>query len=253
MIDDTLDGVAECLRAAERVLFIIGAGLSADSGLPTYRGVAGLYEDRLTLEGLPIEVVMSGEMLRSRPELTWRYLSEIEKASRGADFNRGHEVIARFEVQKPDTWVLTQNVDGFHRCAGSHNLIEIHGHLREIYCSKCDYKDTVDDFEALDVPPRCPECGGPIRPGVVFLGELLPEGKVERLYREVERGFDMVFSVGTTSVFPYISEPVLKARRAGQPTVEINPGETEISELVDYRLKMGAMEALVGLWERCGA
>jgi len=253
MIDDTLDGVAECLRAAERVLFITGAGLSADSGLPTYRGVAGLYEDQLTAEGLPIEVVMSGEMLQSRPELTWQYLTEIEKACRGADFNQGHEVIAQFEVQKPGTWVLTQNVDGLHRRAGSHNLIEIHGHLREIYCTKCNYEDTVDDFEALEVPPRCPECGGPLRPDVVFFGELLPEGKVERLYREVDRGFDMVISVGTTSVFPYISEPVLKARRAGQPTVEINPGETEISDLVDFRLEMGAMDALVRLWERCEA
>ena len=93
-------------------------------------------------------------------------------------------------------------------------------------------------------------CGGPLRPDVVFFGELLPEGKVERLYREVDRGFDMVFSVGTTSVFPYISEPVLRARRAGQPTVEINPGETEISDLVDFRLEMGAMDALVRLWER---
>ena len=93
-------------------------------------------------------------------------------------------------------------------------------------------------------------CGGPLRPDVVFFGELLPEGKVERLYREVDRGFDMVISVGTTSVFPYISEPVLRARRAGQPTVEINPGETEISDLVDFRLEMGAMDALVRLWER---
>ena len=253
MIDDTLDGVAECLRAAERVLFITGAGLSADSGLPTYRGFAGLYEDKLTPEGLPIEVVMSGEMLQSRPELTWQYLSEIEKASRGTDFNRGHEAIARFEVQKPDTWVLTQNVDGFHRRAGSQNLIEIHGHLREIYCLECDYKDNVYDFEALDVPPRCPDCGGPVRPDVVFFGELLPKDKIERLYREVDRGFDMVFSVGTTSVFPYISQPVLKARRAGQPTVEINPGDTEISGLVDYRLEMGAMDSLVALWERCEA
>ena len=250
-MDEILDEVADYLRGAGRVLFITGAGISADSGLPTYRGVGGLYQDQLTTDEMPIEVVLSSEMLNRRPELTWKYVFEIEKACRGAVFNRGHQIIAALEAQKPGTWVLTQNIDGLHRRAGSRNLIEIHGHLWDLYCRRRDYAEQVEDFSGLDLPPRCPQCGGLVRPDVVFFGEMLPEDKVEQLYRELDRGFDMVFSVGTTSVFPYITEPVLQARRQGWPTVEINPGVTEISEIVDFRVGMGAMEALVALWERC--
>ena len=250
-MNDTLDEIAACLRGAERVLFVTGAGVSADSGLPTYRGVGGLYEDRLASEDLPIEAILSGEMLQRRPALTWKHILEIEKACRGAAPNRGHRVLADIERQKPGTWVLTQNIDGFHRRAGSRNLIEIHGHLWDLYCPQRDWTERVDDFTGLDLPPRCPRCAAVIRPDVVFFGEMLPEEKVETLYRELDRGFDLVFSVGTTSVFPYITEPVLQAKRAGKPTVEINPGETEISDLVDFRVRSGAAEALEALWERC--
>jgi NAD-dependent deacetylase len=245
--DKLIGEVASHLQRAERVLFITGAGISADSGLPTYRGVGGLYDDVLTDDELPIEVALSGTMLRARPVLTWKYVLEIEKACRGAAPNRGHELIAAIEKQKPETWVLTQNIDGFHRRAGSQNLIEIHGHLLDLQCTLCDWEEEVANFSHLALPPKCMRCNGPIRPDVVFFGEMLPEEKIEKLYREMERGFDMVFSVGTTSVFPYISEPVLTARRAGVPTVEINPGETDISELGDYRLRMGAAEAMAAL------
>ncbi len=246
-MSELIGEVASHLQKARRVLFITGAGISADSGLPTYRGVGGLYDDILTDDDLPIEVALSGTMLRARPALTWKYVLEIEKACRGAAPNRGHEIIAEIERQKPESWVLTQNIDGFHRRVGSRNLIEIHGHLLDLECTRCDWEEQVANFSHLGLPPQCIRCNGPIRPDVVFFGEMLPEKKIERLYSEMERGFDMVFSVGTTSVFPYISEPVLAARRAGVPTVEINPGETDISELVDYRLRMGAAEALVAL------
>ena len=94
-MDEILDEVADYLRGAERVLFITGAGISADSGLPTYRGVGGLYQDQLTTDEMPIEVVLSSEMLNRRPELTWKYVFEIETACRGAVSNRGHQIIAR--------------------------------------------------------------------------------------------------------------------------------------------------------------
>jgi NAD-dependent deacetylase len=84
----------------------------------------------------------------------------------------------------------------------------------------------------------------------VLFGETLPEAKLERLYRELDAGFDMVFSVGTTSVFPYISQPVLQAKRRGRPTVEINPGETRVSDLVDVKLSLGAAVALDAIWQR---
>jgi NAD-dependent deacetylase len=247
-MDELITQVAHHLRRAERILFITGAGLSADSGLPTYRGIGGLYNEKLTAEDVPIEEALSGHMLLQRPELTWKYIAEVERACRGADFNAGHQVMAEIEAQKPGTWILTQNVDGFHRRAGSRNLIEIHGRITDLYCTACPYAQNIDDFSNLHIPPACPQCGKLLRPDVVLFGEMLPQAPVEKLYNELNRGFDLVFSVGTTSVFPYIAEPVRLARNWGAPTVEINPGETEISHLVDYQIRAGAADVLTRLW-----
>ena len=112
--------VASIVRALQRsqsILFVTGAGISADSGLPTYRGIGGLYDIELTEEGYPIEEVLSGPMFQANPELTWKYLGQIANAARGATYNRAHEVIAEIEQHFPRVWTLTQNVDGFHRSA----------------------------------------------------------------------------------------------------------------------------------------
>lgn len=242
-----IERAARLVAGARRVLFITGAGISADSGLPTYRGIGGLYERDATEEGVPIEVALSGHMLALRPELCWKYLHQIEGACRGARHNRAHEIVAAIEAERGGC-VLTQNVDGFHRSAGSSNVIDIHGDVHELLCTRCSWRDTVDDYAALEVPPRCPACGGLVRPDVVLFGEMLPARKLAALQRERELGFELVFTIGTTSVFPYIAEPVLDARRAGVPTVEINPGVTEVSHAVDVKIAAGARDALEAIW-----
>jgi len=245
-----VDRVVGFLSSSRSLLFITGAGISADSGLPTYRGIGGLYDVNSTQEGLPIEELLSGRMLRTRPELTWKYLAQIGRATLGANFNRGHEVIAEMEARFGRVWTLTQNVDGFHRQAGSRNVIDIHGDLHDLYCTACRFRQSVDEFRELALPPLCPQCRAVLRPDVVLFGEVLPAEKVEQLYRELAAGFDAVFTVGTTSVFPYIAEPVREAVRQGVPTVEINPGVSEVSHLVDVKLALGAATALDAIWER---
>jgi len=245
---DVIATVAAVLAKAKSALFITGAGISADSGLPTYRGIGGLYEDRPADEGLPIEVLLSGDMLEARPDLTWKYLYQIEQACRGARPNRGHTVLADLEQRLERCLVLTQNVDGFHRAAGSRNVIEIHGNLHALACTACDWRTTVPDFAGLAIPPRCPDCGGLVRPDVVLFGEALPVDGFARLEEELEAGFDVVFSIGTSALFPYVARPVLLARSLGIPTVEINPAETDLSDIVDYRIGAGARAALRALW-----
>lgn len=249
-LSDVIDRVVDVLRQCDSLLFITGAGISADSGLPTYRGIGGLYNVNDTEEGLPIEELLSGETMRARPELTWKYLGQIEQAARGARCNRAHEVIAEMEARFPRVWTLTQNVDGFHRQAGSRNVIEIHGNLHHLECMACDYRVMVDDYSVLSMPPRCPQCQAMLRPDVVLFGELLAEANLARLYEECETGFDAVFSVGTTSVFPYIAEPVRWAKQSGWPTIEINPGTSRVSHLVDIRLGSRAAPALDAIWQR---
>ncbi len=253
-MDKTIAQVAEILKKADKILFITGAGLSADSGLPTYRGVGGLYDDKHTDDGIPIEEALSGEMLRRRPEITWKYLWQIGSACRGAKFNRGHEVISLIGKNKPGTWVLTQNIDGFHRAAGTRNLIEIHGNASELHCMKCGLKSTSDKLLAgygheVPLPPRCPKCDGIIRPDVVLFGEMLPEPALKQMYKLESAGMDVVLSIGTSGVFPYISGPVIMARQNGVPTVEINPCETGLSEIVDFKISGGAAESLDRIWK----
>jgi NAD-dependent deacetylase len=245
-----VDAVAGALARARSALFITGAGISADSGLPTYRGIGGLYDRDVTEEGVPIEVALSGDMLRSNPALCWKYIAQIEAACRGARPNRAHELIAEWERRIDRTWVLTQNVDGFHRAAGSKNLIEIHGRIHELLCTRCGSRRDVDDYGGLSIPPACVQCSALVRPAVVLFGEMLPAAALKTLQRELMIGFDVVLSIGTTSVFPYIAEPVLLARRARRMTVEINPGEREVSERVDVRLRARATDALARIWAR---
>ncbi|MEM9399664.1 MAG: NAD-dependent protein deacylase [Verrucomicrobiota bacterium] len=256
MLDAVYNDVARCLQRAERILFITGAGVSADSGLPTYRGVGGLYNGKDTDEGYAIEEALSGSMLRNKPEVAWKYLWQIASACRGRSFNRSHEVMAEIENLKPETWVLTQNIDGFHKQAGTKNLIEIHGRASELFCLKCGLRGTAKDWindytgQPKELPPVCPECDGLIRPDVVLFGETLPDHALQKLNQIIfNEKRDMVFVVGTTGVFPYIAQPVFMAGKAGIPTVEINPARTDLSDVVQYRIEAGAAEALDKIWK----
>lgn len=246
----TIDRILEHLGRARSILFVTGAGMSADSGLPTYRGVGGLYDRGETEEGYPIEEMLSGDMFRERPAWTWKYLRQIEQACRGAKFNRGHAVIAEMEGHFPRVWTLTQNVDGFHRDAGSRNIIAIHGELHQIRCTECSWRDTVRNYSHLPELPRCGICSAVLRPDVVLFGEMLPEAGLYELKNQLRKGFDLVFSIGTTSVFPYISYPVEVALQRDKPTVEINLSTTRVSALVRYRLELGAAVALDAIWRR---
>ena len=251
-IEAALDAVAEHLRDARTALFITGAGISADSGLPTYRGVGGLYDSEETDEGLSIEEALSGDVFATRPDITWKYLIQIEENCRGAMPNAAHRAIACLDAHLDRVMVFTQNVDGLHRAAGSCEIIEIHGNLQELVCTACPHEEEATDFAGREIPPRCPVCGGVLRPKVVLFGEALPEEPLDRFIDALQKGFDIVFSIGTSSIFPYITQPVVFAAASGIPTVEINPSQTQLSDIVDYYLPLGAAEAMTAILDRIG-
>lgn len=242
-----IDLVRERLATARHVLFITGAGVSADSGLPTYRGIGGLYNEQHTEEGLPIEVALSAEVMRRNPEITWKYLARIEAACRHAAPNAAHQAIARLQDRTQVT-VLTQNIDGFHTRAGSRDLIEIHGNLFDLHCPRCGHAERVADYAGFArLPPPCPDCGHGLRPSVVLFNEMLPSAALQSLQMQMVKGYDMVFSIGTTSVFPYIAQPFLFGRDIGALTVEINPDDTEVSRYADVKWRISAASALTRL------
>jgi NAD-dependent deacetylase len=246
---NSIADIVALLKNSKSILFITGAGVSAESGLPTYRGIGGLYNNRLTKDNIPIEVALSGMMMMQKPEITWNYISEIEKACRGSKYNRAHEIIARMEQRFERVWVLTQNVDGFHRDAGSQKIVEIHGDIHTIFCIHCSYTIPKANYPELQIPPKCPECSSIMRPDVVLFGEFLKMERLTQINAELRKGFDIIFSVGTTSVFPYISRPVIEAALNGIPTVEINPSDTEVTKYVMHKFLHGAVKVLGDIWE----
>jgi len=252
-LDDerAVDSIVQAMSRARRLLFITGAGMSADSGLPTYRGRDGIYRTQQTTpHGRSIGQALCGPMVRGRGEVTWHYLLELEKTSRHAVPNRGHHVLAEMDDYFDAVWVLTQNVDGLHQRAGSRNVLDLHGSLHALECMRCGQQTTTPDYSNLTLPPRCSECEGPIRPQVVLFEEDLPYDKLSRLWYEFGAGFDLIFSIGTSSLFEYIVEPVRVGRQMGITTVEINPEVTTISSEVDIKISAGAATVLASIWER---
>ncbi|MEM7542565.1 MAG: NAD-dependent protein deacylase [Pseudomonadota bacterium] len=246
-IDNDPELVAQLLAAlikrSQRLVVMTGAGMSADSGLPTYRGVGGLYNDIVVDEHMEIEEILHIDTFAKSPALTWKYLAEIERACRGASANEGHRILAKWQALT-SVCVITQNVDGFHRDAGSEDLIELHGNLRELYCCDCGSRLTVMSFEYDELPPRCGHCDGVVRPDVVLFGEMLPGKAVAAYEKAFDTRPDLVLSIGTSAGFPYIHGPVLDAAAQGVTTVEINPGRTILSSTVAHRMTTGAMSAL---------
>jgi len=208
------------LDASTRLLVLTGAGVSAESGVPTFRAAGGLWENH------PVEKVASPEGFREDPELVWRFYSERRRKARDVRPNPGHDALAAIEERMGDRFLLvTQNVDGLHRRAGSRRLVEIHGSLFETRCTDCDRAPFPDDRE-YETPPICEVCRkGRLRPAVVWFGELLDLerlGRIEGFMNEA-RGSRFVFlAAGTSGIVYPAAGLVLEARAAGAETWLVN-------------------------------
>lgn len=246
--NNSIAQAARALGRASRVLAITGAGMSADSGMPTYRGVGGLYNDEATADGVPIEQALSGPMFARDPALTWKYIAQIEAACRGAQPNAGHRGLVALAEHVDHLCVATQNVDGLHRAAGTRELIEMHGNIHRLFCIRCGQcRDVVDYSDLQHWPPLCARCNGIERPAVVLFDEMLPRSAMERYQRELTRGFDVVLMIGTTAVFEYIAAPV-RATAAGRGTaIEINPADTPVTGLCDVKCAGRAADVIPAL------
>jgi NAD-dependent deacetylase len=235
----------EALDGITSMGVITGAGVSAESGIQTYRGKGGLYDDEA--EGDATVEALSASTLNHDPGRTWRVVAELARRSVGAAPNPAHEALVVLEQHLARFVLLTQNVDGLHRLAGSRNVIDIHGDVLDTRCRDCGLRGrfTVEEVRALTGTPLCSECGGVRRPDAVLFGEMLPEDKIRRLYAEFyENPPDLVLIAGTTAIFPYIAEPVVFAGQRGRLTIEVNPEPTIVSEHVRWSLRGKAGDIL---------
>ncbi|MCW5802189.1 MAG: NAD-dependent protein deacylase [Deltaproteobacteria bacterium] len=240
---ELLDAVGSLLTQVRSALFITGPALSADSGLLHYRGVPGLVR-RKPEDGKVFEAGLAIETLRAKPNVTWGLLLEMDARVREAAPNRGHEFLVRLERELPRVTIMTINVDRLHQRAGSRNVIEMHGALHDLLCSRCELSTRHESFGKLRIPPQCKACGTVLRPDMPLFGEALPADPFTRLQAELDEGFDIVFSIGISTMFPYIARPLLVAKSEGIPTVEIGPQPTDLSEVVDFRFRGSPMRVL---------
>lgn len=225
------------LARAEHIVFLSGAGISADSGLETFRGATGHWKDHR-----PEDLASVPGFLR-HPDIVWQWYRERIKAALDAEPSPGHRAIAQMESLFKKVTVVTQNVDGLHQRAGSSLVVELHGNFLRSHCLECGYKDPRPTAEIPGKVPLCPKCNGLLRPSVVWFGEPLPHEALAFAFAEAT-ACDVLFSVGNSSVvFPAAQLPH-DAKRHGALTIEVNITPTALTPSVDVFLEGRAADLL---------
>jgi NAD-dependent deacetylase len=215
------------LRKASKVVALTGAGVSQESGLRTFRDAqTGLWAKYRP------EDLASPEAFHRDPKLVWDWYAWRREAVKGVRPNPGHYALAEIEKRAPSFTLITQNVDGLHRMAGSQNMLELHGNIQRVRCADCyTFTETWgDDTESV---PRCKKCGGLLRPDVVWFGEALPRGQLEAAV-EAARSCDVFFSIGTSGVVQPAASLAFAAHNRGAVVVEINAEPTPLTPKADY-------------------
>jgi NAD-dependent deacetylase len=235
-IDLPLD-LIDRLRAAQRIVAFTGAGISAESGLSTFRDKqTGLWA-RYRPEDLA-----TPQAFQRNPRMVWEWYEWRRGVASKAEPNPGHHALAQIEAARPGFFLATQNVDGLHVRAGSRNLVELHGNIRRTICF--DHAHPAESWAPTDEPPpRCPHCGSLLRPDVVWFGEPLRGDALVRT-QQAATNCDLFLSIGTsTMVYPAAELPFI-AGSNGATVIEINPGFTPLSQLADFTLREKAGVAL---------
>jgi NAD-dependent deacetylase len=223
------DRTLSAFARAHSVVAFTGAGISAESGVPTFRGNDGIWA-----KFKPEELANMNAFMRN-PELVWEWYSARKRVIAEVQPNAGHIALAEMENLFPSFAVVTQNIDNLHRRAGSKNVFELHGNIERNYCMRCGKQFTNEYVLNGGSVPKC-ECGGLIRPDVVWFGEMLPEDEWDGAERAC-RSADVLLSIGTSGiVYPAASLPML-AKQNNAYIVEINPEPTPLTDIADEFLK----------------
>jgi len=233
--------VRRWLRESEHVVVLTGAGMSAESGIPTFRGVGGLWKQ------FRAEELATPQAFALRPNLVWEWYNWRRELIAGTRPNAGHQALAQIEQRIADFTLVTQNVDGLDGQAGIRNLVRLHGDIWGTVCTRCGERRENREVPLAHLPPLChchPEAL--LRPGVVWFGEALPAAEWERAMAAVQRA-DLLLVVGTSAVVYPASSLITMGIRYGAHTVEINPQETRLSGEMEVCLHGSAAEMLPDL------
>jgi NAD-dependent deacetylase len=233
----------EIIHSSQKLVVLTGAGISSESGVPTFRDAqTGLWAQ------FKPEELATPEAFLKNPKKVWEWYAYRREKISQVKPNPGHFALAELEKRIPHFTLITQNVDGLHKQAGSRNIIELHGNIHRTKCFKEEV--VVESWgETEEIPPRCPHCGGMLRPDVVWFGEPLPIQAFQEAI-EASQSCDLFFSVGTSSlVYPAASLPY-EALQHGAKVIEINPEETELTPHAHYFLRGPSGKILPALVEK---
>jgi len=230
------------LSRASKIVVLTGAGMSAESGVPTFRDAqTGLWEK------YSAEELATPEAFLRNPQLVWQWYQERRKMVARAEPNSGHLALAEMERMLSGLTVVTQNVDGLHQVAGSHKVIELHGNIMASRCFDYGHHYQAnlnnDDFWNVSEPPVCQNCGSLIRPTVVWFGEALPEEALDSAWQLISEA-DVVLSVGTSTLVQPAASLPFEALSLGIPVVEINLHPTPLSDQAPFMLQGKSGEVL---------
>ncbi|HZW53817.1 MAG TPA: NAD-dependent deacylase [Candidatus Elarobacter sp.] len=237
-----LGDLRERLDAARSVTVLTGSGISAESGLPTFRGVGGLWRTHR------VEELASPSGFARDPVLVWTWYDERRRAHASVEPSPAHVALAQIEERVPDFTLATQNVDSLHVRAGSRNVLELHGNLREAKCTRCGARQPIDNVGsssskgAFGVDALEHACGGMWRPDIVWFGEALPADVLEAAFA-VARRAELMLVVGTSGIVQPAASLATK-RVTGAYVVEINPEETALTAQVDRSIRARASDVL---------
>jgi NAD-dependent deacetylase len=225
----------------EPVVVLTGAGISAESGVPTFRGEQGLWRS------FRPEELATPEAFRRDPALVWEWYNWRRSLIGSCEPNRAHRTLAEMESALSDFCLITQNVDGLHQQAGSRNVLELHGNIWRTRCLRCDHIAEDHRVPLPEIPPRCSQCGELLRPDVVWFGESLPQDVLEAAWTAAARCRSMLV-IGTSAVVhPAASLPIV-ALQNGAQLIEVNPAETPLSGYSQETLRGPAAELLPQWW-----
>ncbi len=245
-----LDEAARVIVASQHVVALVGAGLSVESGIPPFRGPGGLW----TKYGEPD--MFGYQRFLEDPKRWWQEritrtpaYQELMEALEGARPNPGHYALKEMEELGFLHHIITQNVDNLHYEAGSRAVTEIHGNYRKLRCIRCNTRWPREEFPITEIPPRCPHCSGLVKSDTVMFGEPIPSDALEECIRQTAM-CDCMLLVGTSAVvYPAAGFPV-DVKRQGGKLIEVNPMETNLTDLCDVVIRAPAGKALPALVER---
>ncbi len=235
-MNESILALREELSQAQRVCVMTGAGISAESGIPTFRGARGLWRDYNPTE------LATREAFNRNPALVWEFYNWRRSIIATAAPNPGHKALVRLEARATQFSLLTQNVDGLHRTAGNNSVIELHGNIWETRCTGCDRVEEQRKPD-LGAEPRCPHCGAALRPNVIWFGESLDESLLHRAFAAASE-CEIMLAIGTSAVVQPAASLSGTAKRAGAVVAEINLERTPNSMFMDYVILGKAGEIL---------